>query len=373
MSWQASWPGSWLGNWHSVQVHRHHPRGTDDMLLDTVRPLVAEIAADVDGAFFTRHWRRGPHVRIQVCCSDAAWPAVRSVITGRMRAFLESDPSAGHPDPEGELVRHAWLAELEDEPGPIAPWHPDNSIQFEPFDARLHVLGTQETADLLTRYHVVTTPLVFDVLAAMRGGAQLSVLALRLMFATAELGYPPITRGFLSYRSHAEGYLANTTDPAAMRARFEEAYRRNSNSLGELLTETLADVGGAEAEHSPRWLLPAWLPVARTVLDRAMALSEEGSLRLAPIEVPAESGPGGLTPSSFHRSLFGDEEVRRLLSESWFTVYRVLLNFQYLLFGRLGMAPRDRFLLCYLAARTVEDRYDIRRPDGRPVAEVPAR
>ncbi|MEJ3653230.1 thiopeptide maturation pyridine synthase [Actinomycetes bacterium KLBMP 9759] len=363
MSWHVKRPGSW----HSVQVHRHHPRGTDDMLLDAVRPVLAEIGAGVDGAFFTRHWRRGPHVRIQVRCPDGAWPGVRSVITERMGAYLDSHPSAGHPDPDGELVRHARLAELEDESGPIAPWHPDNSIRFEPFDARLHVLGTQETADLLTGYHVVTTPLAFDALAAVRGGEQLSVLALRLMFASAAVGCPPITRGFLSYRSHAEGFLANTAEPAAMRDRFEEAFRRNSDSLGELLTATLAEVAGAVVDSSPRWLLPVWLPAARTVLDRAMALLDDGALRLAPIEVPAGSGPGGLTLSAFHRSLFGDEQVRRLLSESWFTVYRVLLNFQYLLFGRLGMAPRDRFLLCYLAARTVEERYDIRRPVGRGV------
>ncbi|MEJ3653466.1 thiopeptide maturation pyridine synthase [Actinomycetes bacterium KLBMP 9759] len=370
---------TWQGSWHSAQVHRHGPDGTDDLLLDAVRPLLAEIADDVEGAFFTRHWRRGPHIRIQVCCADEAWPAVRELITRRMEEYIGAHPSAGHPDPDGELVLHARLAELEHESGPLEPWHPDDSVQFEPFDHRLHVLGTQETADMLTEFHVASTPLAFDALAAMRDGEQLSALALRLMFASAELGCPPVSRGFLSYRSHAEGFLANTGDPAAMRSRFEQVYRRNSESLGELLTEVLADLGnggtadGDPARDSPAWLLRAWVPEARRVLARATVLTEEGTVQLAPIEVPADDGPDGLVVSSFHRSLFGDEEVRRALSQSWFTVYRVLLNFQYLLFGRLGMAPRDRFLLCYLAARTVEDRYDLRMPDRLPAAGASVR
>jgi hypothetical protein len=371
-----SWPDarSTDAQWRSVQVHRHEPGGADAMLIDAVRPVLAELTDDVDGAFFTRHWRRGPHIRIQVRCSDRAWPAVQALITERMSAYLAAHPSAGHPDPEAELVRHARLAELEDESGPLTPWYPDNSIQVEPFDPRLHVLGTPEAAELLAEYHVATTPLAFDALAAMRAGEQLSVFALRMMFASAELGCPPISRGFLSYRSHVEGFLANTGDPTAMRARFEDAYRRNSANLGELLTETLADVAGdGAAAHSPAWLLPAWIPVARTALARAAALNDDGKLQMPPIEVPTKEARHGMTVSRFHQSLFGDEEVRRVLSESWFTVYRVLLNYQYLLFGRLGMAPRDRFLLCYLAARTVEDRYDVRRPDGRPVAGAPVR
>jgi hypothetical protein len=75
--------------------------------------------------------------------------------------------------------------------------------------------------------------------------------------------------------------------------------------------------------------------------------------------------------SSFHKTLFGNEEIRNeLATAEWFAVYRVLLNYQYLLFNRLGMAPVQRFTLCYLVARTVEETYRIPIPDMFNAADL---
>jgi len=44
--------------WRSAHIHYHDT-------LDAVRPLLDRVSADVGAAYWTRHWRRGPHVDLQ--------------------------------------------------------------------------------------------------------------------------------------------------------------------------------------------------------------------------------------------------------------------------------------------------------------------
>jgi hypothetical protein len=180
------------------------------------------------------------------------------------------------------------------------------------------------------------------------------------MFATAEVACPPITKGFLSYRSHAEGFLANSRDPAGMRARFDDRYDSAREALAERLHAVLAAVGGT-GERLP--YVPVWADLVRRYQARAEELMEAGRLWLpdfVALDPDAPRPPGYTKVSEFHQAMNANEDVIRELREGrWFAVYRVLLNYQYLLFSRLGLRPVDRFMLCHLAARTVEDAYDI--------------
>lgn len=355
--------------WHSIQLHHHDQSEIDSLLLDGIRPVLQELAEQGIPGYFQRHWLRGPHVRIILSCSDSRWTAeVLPQLSEQLVAVAERFRSAGHPDQVGELAMHRRLADLEDEPGQLEPWLPDNSVQVEPFDARLHVLKTAAASDLLSRWHTASTPITWRLLDQQRSGAELSVPLLRLMLASAERGCPPISRGFLSYRSHAEGFLANTSDPAAQRARFDAAYRRNSAELRTLLDEVLAACPRPDAAD----LLADWVPLIDRFKVEVEELHRAGQLDLPRIpEVGAGLAPG-VTVSAFHRSMFADDAVRDELSTApWFLVYRVLLNYQYLLFSRLGLAPRQRFALCYLAARTVEDAYGIDRNDPASIGQLP--
>jgi lantibiotic biosynthesis dehydratase-like protein len=350
--------------WHTARIHHHAAEGRDDLVLDAVRPLFATLAR-LPGrprAYWTRHWLRGPHIRVNVRTTPRQWrdevvPLVEDVV----RSWLRDHPSAGEPDQEGQLRVHRRLAELEQEAGPVAPWFPDNSVQYVPYDARLHVLRTVESAELLADFHVDTTELAFAATAAVRAGTSRLEVPLRLMFATTVRGCPPLEKGYLSYRSHAEGFLANCSDPPGLRRQFELAYRKNREAMRQRMDDVVSAVG-AGAVAPP---LADWLPVLDTYLRRAGELNDANLLELGRIEAPGEvAGPAGQQISPFHRALFGDERIRDELNNAgWFAVYRVLLNYQYLLFNRLGLVPVERFLLCYLVARTVEEAYDLTIPE----------
>ncbi|GAA5038592.1 hypothetical protein HNP84_003372 [Thermocatellispora tengchongensis] len=359
--------------WHSAHIYYYDGNGADALLLDGVRPLIAALGErGMPDAYFVRHWLRGPHVRVHVHTDPATWENVaKPLIEDIAGGYLREHPSTHVPDMEQEERVHTWLAELEREQGPLTPWFPDNSIQYLPYDRRLHVLGTVEAADNLAAFHVETTPLAFRILQdhptkSGRLGALLS-----LMLASAQIGCPPITKGYLSYRSHAEGFFANCADPQRMRTTYENLYQANREPLARRLRAVLAlldpdapaaDVDEDGYEEATRYLAE-WAPIARRVIERSEDLEARGLLDMPSFFVDdpdSRRGMGWENVSDFHKALIGNEHVRdELASATWFTVYRVLLNFQYLLFSRLGLTPSERFLLCHLAARAVEDAHDM--------------
>jgi Lantibiotic biosynthesis dehydratase C-term len=356
-----------MTDWYSAHVY-YYDREQTDLLLDAVRPVFAEIEAaeGVSRCYWQRHWRLGPHVRLNVRATPDAWAGrVRPLIDKVIGDHLRRHPSTGTASEERDLPVHRQLAELEQEHGPLTPWQPDNSIRYAEYDRRLHVLGTVESSDLLADFHTDTTPLAFAALDLARSTGDRFDIPVTFMFATAARGCPPIERGFLSYRSHAEGFLANSSDPAGFRERFERLYRSNAETLRRQLTrvlEALAEGG------EPAIQLADWVALVEKYRDRALELHRAGNLVLQPVVSPAEVAEGPAVPfanvSPFHRALLGNDEIRtELATAEWFAVYRVLLNYQYLLFNRLGVAPVERFTLCYLAARTVEETYKIVIPE----------
>jgi hypothetical protein len=351
-----------MSRWHSAHVHLHDSRGMDRLILDAVEPLFARLPTD---AYFARHWIRGPHLRIQVRASDETFErVVKPLIEEIIGGHLARHPSAGHPSRAIEEKAHQRLAELERESGPLLPWHADNTIRYEPYDQRLHVLGTVRAAEQLADFHVATTPLAFAVLRRVAGGEQRLDLLISLMMATAYTACPPLTRGYISYRSHAEGFFANAADGAGMRSRFDAVYEANRQGLDSRLTEVMSSVDNGD-DGVP--LVQEWVAVVRHFKERAERLEGEGAL---PLPDPLPAAARGEAPpddawrgiSDFHQALYGNAEVVDQLTASWFTVYRVLLNYQYLLFSRVGVTPVERFMLCHLTATTVENRYDLALP-----------
>lgn len=346
-----------MTGWHSAHVFHHDNEGHDRLILGAVAPLIEALPPAAD-AYFARHWIRGPHVRIQVRApQDVFDHQVRPLIETIVGGWLRANPSPGHPDPEREIATHRRLAELEREDGDLTPWFPDNVIRYAPYDQRLHVLGSVAAAEQLADFHVDTTPFAFDLLRQVAaGGPRLDPL-ITLMLATAHIGCPPITQGYLSYRSHAEGFFANAGRGDRLRARFDGLFEGNRDELVARIDAVAAAVDG-RGPALP--LLDAWVPIVRRFKERSERLVGAGLITL-PDPLPAAARAAAPTDapwgsvSEFHRALYGNDVVREQLTDDWFTVYRILLNYQYLLFSRLGVTPVQRFMMCHLVARAAEE------------------
>jgi len=334
-------------NWYSVHVYYHADR--DSLIRNTVRPLFNHLGGPVPTAYFQRHWRRGPHVRLNIrtepeLFGDVVRPAVAQVVGG----YLAAHPSTVVLDAQALRPVHDRLAEAERERGTRWPWVPDNSIREAPYDPRLHTVGGPEGADLLADFYVATNDLAFAMLDRVAEGGSRLGACFDLMVATAH-DVPPdgLASGFVSFRSHAEGFLAESGRRDEWRAEWDRHYAARAPQLRRRVAEIVA--GGVGVPF-----VASWLAALRPVRDRAARLISAGAIDLAypvPADVAAE-----FAPSPFHHALRRSRAYQTAIRDAaWFLGYRLMLNYLYLQMTRLGVPPAHRFLLCHLAANAAED------------------
>lgn len=340
--------------WHTAHVYYYEP-DKNALLLDAVRPLLHRLRDVAPAAHVLRHWRQGPHLRLNFRTDPATWttavqPAIEEVVGG----YLRTRPSTANLDQEALLAQHRLLAEQEDERGPLTPWYPDNSIRYAPFDSRPHALTDPEALDLLTDFYTDSTPLLFQMLEHARFGHDTpELLALGLMLANSVTALPPITRSYVSYRSHAEGFIARCGDPSATRARFEAYYRDHRDDVVDRVRAVIATLEGHASIAVP--YVREWAELIAGFRQRATPLIAAGKLIRPPV-YDAEAARA--LPSEFHRLIFGNRAYHRaVFGDPDFSRYRLLIDYTCLQIDRLGLTPPQRFRLCHLAANAVEEIY----------------
>jgi hypothetical protein len=350
---------------YSANIY-YYAENKADLLLDCVQPLTLELAPQLRHVYFLRHWLRGPHIKLCLA-GDAA--TVRELIYPRVRAaaerYLAERPSRAVVDRARLLGLHQELALRERETGPLTPLAADNSVTIEALDRRLHVLGSEAAADLLAEFHHAATPLAFEALELVRRGKSLQSLAFDLLVATAHAEWPDIRRGFISYRSHAEGFIVQATDPAARRALCDGQYRAQADVLKQRLHRI---VDAVERGQPALPVVSPWLALLRRFRARAahaIATGEIGFSATAPRRGEGSTwGPELLQHSPFHRALQHNPGRLEFMREDLgFLGYRLMLNYLYLFLGRVGILPFERFLSCYLVAAAVEDLFDLSATD----------
>lgn len=344
--------------WRSVNVFHHDPDHTD-LVLQAVGPLVRAVAPKVSTVYFQPHWRRGPHVRVPILATTSAFekvvkPAVHDIIGG----YLRDCPSRTVLDEQAALKQHQRLAEYEQERGPLTPWAPNNSVEISEHDQRLHVLGSPAAAELLAGYHAATNDVVLDILDWARQGGSRMALAVDLFIAAAHRFLPPVSYGFMSYRGHADAFLAKASD--AVRDRFDLIYLGKADHFRErVLTVTAAVDDGRQLPFG------SLLDILAQYRQSATRLIDSGDLAIDG-DPGEEIQPWGAEwgdwaeRSEFHRVLGGHRGAADQLG-GWrvFRQYRVTLNWLYLTMYRIGIGERERNLVCHVVSRAVEDVYDV--------------
>jgi hypothetical protein len=342
--------------WHSVHVY-YYESDKDALILQGVRPLFRHLAGQVDAVSFTRHWRLGPHLRLNMdtdadTFAEVVLPAVDEIVGG----FLACYPSTRRLDPERELAAHRRLAEKELEKGPLLPWQPDNSIQVAPYDRRTEALGSEELADLLADFHADTTELAFRMIEEV-SGPERRAASFDLMIASAHmLSGAGISSAFISFRSHAEGFLWESPDRDRLRAAWNEHFARNAAASANRVRTLVAALDDGRPV-SP--FVHDWIAVATPFRDRATRLAADDGIRLESATAGEGTERVRTDISPFHQKLLANPGWSVLRESPPFLVYRVMLNLTYLMLTRIGIAPAERFLLGHLAANAVEECYGV--------------
>ncbi|MFG2297762.1 hypothetical protein [Streptomyces sp. NPDC048603] len=329
----------------TLRVHDYRS-DTLPLLTEGALPLVAGLAADpaLDVCFPTRHWDGGPHLALHL---GYAAPAADVLAQARRRLAA----AAGHGcawTPEEYARRAGALARAEGVAVRHELPHPHGSVLVSadtvvpgPVQAVRHRFLTalaRELAGLLP-----ADP------AAARSRAPGT--ALRWMAALAA-AYPGGARfGSLSFRSHAEAFLASRPGGEELRARFASAAERYAPQTGQLVDSAL---------HRPEEL-PGYAACATALAElRDPRLHGDLEEALAGPAGPDAGGPDAAgpdthgVPSAFHRRLaelgFGER------TPPAFQAYRVLVNWLYEALQWLGVTPINRYLYCHCLAHAVDER-----------------
>jgi hypothetical protein len=355
--------------WHSIHVHYYHA-DLDGLVLDAVRPLFAAVAGEVTGAYFVRHWRQGPHLRLNLRADPRRFDSrVRPTAERMLRDYLIRRPSRAAPDPHRLLPLHRRLAAMERETGPLLPWRPDNSVHVARYDPRVAVLGSEVAAELQADFLTASTGSAFEMIDHIRAGGQRPRIAFDLLIAIGHALGGGIAQGAVSYRSHAESFLATEpteptgpdgadqpgADPDRRRAAWDQHYRQHAPSLVDRVRRVVAAVDGT---GPPVPFVREWVDLLSGYRDRARPLLANGALP-APAG-PEPDPPSRLWRSEFHRALATNDDYQRRVRHSLgFRLWRLVLNYTYLQLTRVGLTPSQRFLVCHLAAGAVEDAYGV--------------
>ncbi|RLK59480.1 thiopeptide maturation pyridine synthase [Actinokineospora cianjurensis] len=343
-----------MTQWHAVHIHYHDD--PDPLIIGGIRPLFQRLAGVVTGMYYTRHWRLGPHLRLRFRCTERAFaravrPAVEDVIGG----FLAARPSTSELDPDSFLTAHQRLADLEQEPGALVPWHPDNSFHVADQTPRVEVHGGLAMADLLDDFYSDTTELALQTTQRVPRGSARLALGFDLMVAVAHaLSGVGITGGCLSYRSHAEAFLCTFPEGTGLRPAWDDHYRLHSSALLARLRNVTAGLGNGGAAESP---ITAWVEVLNDYQGRATRLMDQGLFAMPQGDARSELDLARRSP--LHQAGFANPRWLEVRESAGFLLYRLMINYTYLHLSRLGVAPVERFQLCHLAASAVEDLHGV--------------
>ncbi|WP_062357762.1 thiopeptide maturation pyridine synthase [Herbidospora yilanensis] len=339
--------------WRAVQI-RYYEQAKDDLILDCVRPLVERLDGLIGRPYIVRHWRRGPHLRLNLRATARDWDReILPVATETITGYLRDHPSTARLDERDHLAAHRLLAAREDETGPLQPWYPDNSLQTEPYDDRLHIFGGTALADLVDAAAAESTRLTFGTLDRIRRGElTLFEVAIDLMVAVAHVSVPPIARGYMSYRSHVAAATADFENRDAVTAAFEARYRANAPALRAAVVGVVESVDGGE----PAAHVQDWIAFTRRQKELALPLLAAGKIDLDASDRRVDRRH----PVDYFDVLLSTDRYRtEVLGSDWFRAHRLVVNMLYAHLARLGVTPLQRHLLCHLVASAVEEEYGV--------------
>ncbi len=227
------------------------------------------------------------------------------------------------------------------------------------------------------------TPAILDRLVQVDGNAGLrneaalemmvSHLAATDFYAVWPERYPDTDldvdwpRTFVVYRSHADGFMIMTKDPAATKTVLDRRYEGMGEQLPRRIAQLLADRSPGAGDVS---LGATWFRIARRYL-----LEAEAALRSGGLTIRWEDGYLGdahdLSVSSFHQAFQDNPELRRFQrTDVGFQAMRFTMGALYLVLNNLGIRLIDRYFLCHAISRTCQERYGV-DPAALVLSQVP--
>lgn len=205
-----------------ASVHAFHHGDLDRLLVDGVRPLLAELGGEglVERSFFLRYWDGGPHVRLRLRpASTVDVDEIERRALAALRRYL-----AEHPAPDSDAIteydRYApTLAAREGVTEFLRRPLPNNSVHVIPYRPETDRYGDGESLAAAERHFAESSRIALGLIAAGANRGQRHTTALcAIMLGWLAVGVrPPISadRGLDERYLAGRGVLRTLTDRVA--------------------------------------------------------------------------------------------------------------------------------------------------------------
>lgn len=331
-----------------VALHVFYASDANPILVEAVRPLVAELRAEgkISGWFFIKYWLEGPHLRVRFRPSDAA---LREEVTDRARqaleGFLRRRPALYDTDSDAlaDLYRQMFIAEYgqerwEAEYGEqgVIPVRPNNSVAVRPYERELGRYGGPVGIEIAEWHFEHSSDLVAELLASSNTHVRPVLLGLAaqlsLMTAYTFLGDDAAVRRFFQrYRAFWE--TSYETPSEEHQSSFDTSFERAGDALAARI-DHIRRIASDGPETARSRIERDWIGHCVELRGRVEAAAARGELVFSGRD---QADPAAVT---------APEDLAAVLLSS----YIHMTN------NRLGAAILDEVYLSYLIERTLEDR-----------------
>ena len=346
--------------WRAVNIY-YYEKNKDDLILDCPGPLIEDLTF-VHGtvAFFDRHWRCGPHIRLAMRAPlDHYESVVLPLVENRVGTYLQQHPSTRlltNADAKRMSDRLA-LYELGDQQ--FYPLKADNTIERTTYARNELLLRGTSGVSFAEDYAVAVMPVIYTIIAQSRNDRPKRMeISLRLVLAYARtLG--DLTRGYMFTRSYLEKIIAHSADPPSARAGFAEAYRKRRARLQTLVHD--AETGSCEADPA----VLAWMRVYKVFSERITNLLKSAEIvPLAEADADQLVKPYlvafGKQTTPFLTTLFQNETIRtKMRLDVRYPAHFFIVNCLYKTLAMAGITGAEKIALLSFVAQAVEDVYGI--------------
>ncbi|HJT55951.1 MAG TPA: lantibiotic dehydratase C-terminal domain-containing protein [Ktedonobacteraceae bacterium] len=346
--------------WQSIHIY-YYDANKDNLLLNCVRPLFLTLRERgwVERLYFIRHWRGGSHVRLQLYADASLFQEkIVPYVRGEVEAYFQQVPSTASFSEE-EARRQYERRKLQIAKHQYRELRPNNSLEVAPYEDLSATVGSEGVARLLEHYYEETGDLAFNLIEQTRNNytARLNVCFDQLVAVVATSPFLSLDRAYMSYRSHAEGYIAGESlieEPGRRRQRLEQAYRERHDSVNKRVRHLLTLITKAP-ERLPSEL-KSIIEIHRRYGEQAFHGAQEGVMRLKTHEDAAEDRKKmKVEESAYLAAVFNNPAVLAYSNDPVVVAHRIELNFLYLHLHRIGMLNEDRYILDYYIANAIEE------------------
>ncbi|MGH3899768.1 MAG: thiopeptide-type bacteriocin biosynthesis protein [Pseudonocardiaceae bacterium] len=337
-----------------VALHAFYASDANPMIVDAVRPLVAELRRDqlINRWFFIKYWQEGPHVRVRL---RPSCPELQDEVTARaigaLETFLQQRPALYDTSIDGtdDMYKKMYIAEYGEEKWAQEygvdgrmPLRPNNSVavmRYEPeYDRYGGPVGMdiaechfERSSDFVAKLLTTSNPHVRPVLLGL--AAQLSLMTVYTFLRDDAA----VRRFFERYRRFWETSYQEPSD--GYHSSFDKSYAVTKATLCERINR-IRDLVTGDRGQAVSQMEQTWLIQARELRERVLTAAQHGELSF---------------PSA-------DRHGQTMLEDPEALATVLLSSYIHMTNNRLGIAILDEIYLSYLVERALGPDAELAEP-----------